>query len=281
MKRDHGNEHDRGGGSLDGENQPNEPASQRALNVPKVPPIPFAGPAAAGPVAKSSLSLDDESQLSPVIQASDPTTSSPQTPARKRLEYPTDTSPTSGGVSGDLLREILVPVPEGVGLEDLNILSELCDDLLLTAEDAAEILETLDASSARQARSESWATTRTIARMRACIHSCVAQLNKGMCDLQSADAPTDVDTTSFPTTNHLSTSGTTHGSVTSKNVVATVQASAENSKIHSSPTPSATPSPVSTPQPTVPAGVMTRSKRAAQEDRSTDPEVSRTVNKST
>ena len=38
-----------------------------------------------------------------------------------------------------------------MGLEDLDILSELCDDLLLTAEDAAEILETLDTSSARQA----------------------------------------------------------------------------------------------------------------------------------
>ena len=68
---------------------------------------------------------------------------------RKRLEYPADTSPTPSGASGDLLREILVPVPEGVGLDDLEILSELCDDLLLTAEDAAEILETLGVSSAR------------------------------------------------------------------------------------------------------------------------------------
>ena len=157
MKRDHGKEHDRGGGCLGGENQPDEPASLRALNGPKVPPIPFAGPAAAGPATKLSTSFVDESQPPPVIQAPDPTTSSPSTPARKRLEYPTDTSPTPGGVSGDSLREILVPVPEGVGLEDLDILSELCDDLLLTAEDAAEILETLDASSARQARLESWA----------------------------------------------------------------------------------------------------------------------------
>ena len=31
MKRDHGNEHDRGGGCLGGENQPNEPASRREL----------------------------------------------------------------------------------------------------------------------------------------------------------------------------------------------------------------------------------------------------------
>ena len=149
MKRDHGNEHDRGGGCLGGENQPDEPASPRALNGPKVPPIPFAGPAAAGPVSKFSSSLNDESQLSTVIPALDPTASPPSTPARKRLEYPTDTSPTPGGVSGDLLREILVPVPEGVGLGDLDILLELCDGPLLTAEDAAEILETLGASSAK------------------------------------------------------------------------------------------------------------------------------------
>ena len=123
MKRDHGNEHDRGGGCLGGENQPDEPAPQRALNVPNIPPIPSAGPAAAGPATKLSTSFDDESQLSPVIPAPDPTTSSPSTPARKRLEYPTNTSPTPGGVSGDLLREILIPFPEGVGLEDLDILS--------------------------------------------------------------------------------------------------------------------------------------------------------------
>ena len=179
MKRDHGSEHDRGGGCLGGENQPNEPASQSALYMPKVPPIPPTGPAAAGPVAKLSVSTNDESQLSTVIPALDPTASPPSTPARKRLEYPTDTSPTPGGVSGDLLREILVPIPKGVGLEDLDILSELCDDPLLTAEDAAEILETLDASSAQQARSESWVATRIVARTRLCIASCVAQLNNG------------------------------------------------------------------------------------------------------
>ena len=89
MKRDHGSEHDRGG-CLGDENQPNEPAPQRALSIPKVPPIPFTGPASAGPVTKLSSSPNDESQ-------------------------------------------------------------QLCDDLLLTAEDAAEILETLDTSSARQA----------------------------------------------------------------------------------------------------------------------------------
>ena len=42
--------------------------------------------------------------------------------------------------SGDLHHDFSVPVPKGVGLEDLDILSELCDDPLLTAEDAVEIL---------------------------------------------------------------------------------------------------------------------------------------------
>ena len=118
MKRDHGSEHDRGG-CLGGENQPNEPATQRALSIPKVPPIPSTGPASAGPVTKLSSSPNDESQLPPVNQAPNPNALSPSTPVRKRLEYPADTSPAPGGASGDLLREILVPIPEGVGLDDL------------------------------------------------------------------------------------------------------------------------------------------------------------------
>ena len=142
--------------------------------------------------ARELPALDARSALRSSSQPSD---LPPSTPTRKRLEYPVDHSPTVREAGGDLHDDFSVPVPKGVGLEDLDILSELCDDPLLTAEDAVEILETLDALSAQQARSESWAATRTIARTRACIHSCVAQLKKGMCVQQSAGVRSDLDST--------------------------------------------------------------------------------------
>ena len=104
-----------------------------------------------------------------------------------------------------------------MGFEDLDILSELCDDPLLTAEDAVEILETLDALSAQQARSESWAATLTITRTRACIRSCVAQLKQGMCVQQSVNDQPDADSTSTPTINHL-VDPATHGSTTESKI---------------------------------------------------------------
>ena len=133
--------------------------------------------------ARELPALDARSALRSSSQpsaTSDPLDPPPSTPTRKRLECQVDHSPAACEASGDLLLDFSVPVPEGVGLEDLDILSELCDDPLLTVEDAVEILETLDALSAQQARSESWAATLTITRTRACIRSCVAQLQHGL-----------------------------------------------------------------------------------------------------
>ena len=57
MKRDYGSEHDRGGLSLGGGSQPDEPALGREFNTPEVPPIPPKGPAFAGPA--TTLSRQD------------------------------------------------------------------------------------------------------------------------------------------------------------------------------------------------------------------------------
>mgnify|MGYP001404101836 FL=1 len=170
--------------------------------------------------AKEPPELDARSALRSSSQPSavnDPSDLQPSTPTRKRLEYPVDHSPTVREAGGDLHDDFSVPVPEGVGLEDLDILSELCDDPLLTAEDAVEILETLDALSAQQARSESWAATLTITRTRACIRSCVAQLKQGMCVQQSVNDQPDADSTSTPTVNHL-VDPATHGSTTASKI---------------------------------------------------------------
>ena len=171
--------------------------------------------------AKELPALDARSALRSSSQpsaASDPSDLPPSTPTRKRLEYPVDHSPTVREASGDLHDDFSVPVPEGVGLEDLDILSELCDDPLLTAEDAVEILETLDTLSAQQARWKSWAATLTITRTRACIRSCVAQLKQGMCVQQSVNDQPDADSTSTPTVNHL-VDPATHGSTTASKIL--------------------------------------------------------------
>ena len=170
--------------------------------------------------AKELPALDARSALRSSSQpsaASDPSDLPPSTPTRKRLEYPVDHSPTVREAGGDLHDDFSVPVPKGVGLEDLDILSELCDDPLLTAEDAVEILETLDALSAQQARSESWAATLTITRTRACIRPCVAQLKQGVCVQQSVNDQPDADSTSTPTVNHL-IDPATHGSATASKI---------------------------------------------------------------
>ena len=85
--------------------------------------------------------------------------SQPPTPERKRLQYSAEASPTTGERRENLVDELFVPIPEGVGRQDLDDLSELLEDPSLAAEDLAEILETLGASSAQQARLESWATS--------------------------------------------------------------------------------------------------------------------------
>ena len=54
MKRDDGSEHDRGGLSVGGIGQSNEPALRRESDTPKVPPMPLTDPAFAGPVTKLS-----------------------------------------------------------------------------------------------------------------------------------------------------------------------------------------------------------------------------------
>ena len=122
---------------------------------------------------KSFAAGDDMNALRPK-PGSNLQESQPPTPERKRLQYPAEASPTSGERHENLVDELFVPIPEGVGRQDLDDLSELLEDPSLTAEDFAEILETLDASSAEQARSESWAAPRTKDRMLACIASCVA-----------------------------------------------------------------------------------------------------------
>ena len=107
---------------------------------------------------------------------SNPCASQPSTPERKHLRYPAEAPPTAGEERGKLAADIFVPIPGGVGRQDLDDLSELLEDPSLTAEDLTEILETLGALSAEQARSESRAAPRTKARMHACIVSCVANL---------------------------------------------------------------------------------------------------------
>ena len=141
-----------------------------------------------------------------IKSGNDPGTFQASTPERKRSEYLDEASPTIGGGCEHSSRDTFVPIPEGVGRQDLDDLSELLKDPSLTAEDLAEILETLDISSAKQARSESWAATRTIARTQACINSCIAQLNDGMCITQPEDVnPNSAVTsssTSLPTLSH-------------------------------------------------------------------------------
>ena len=131
MKRDYGSEHDRGGLSLGGGSQPNEPALGREFDTPKVPPIPPKGPAFAGPA----------------------TTLSRQVVARNR-------APTQGDKSGnDHLSSSmdssaagsfgsLEGPPSANDAQQLdprqNIFEALCDDPSLTREDALALLAIRD-----------------------------------------------------------------------------------------------------------------------------------------
>ena len=58
MKRDHDSEHDRGGLSLGGNGQPEEPAPRSASAMPKAPPMLAMGPASAGPTAELTAIRD-------------------------------------------------------------------------------------------------------------------------------------------------------------------------------------------------------------------------------
>ena len=66
------------------------------------------------------------------------------------MQYLDEALPITGGGSEISVRNIFVPIPEGVGRQDLDDLSELLEDPSLTVEDLAEILEILDASSAQK-----------------------------------------------------------------------------------------------------------------------------------
>ena len=76
-----------------------------------------------------------------IKSGNDPDTFQASTPERKRLDYLDDAAPTIGEGCEHSSRDIFVPIPEGVGRQDLDGLSELLKDPSLTAEDLAEILE--------------------------------------------------------------------------------------------------------------------------------------------
>ena len=117
-------------------------------------------PLKSGPVADLSsrplaaeiqFAADGDKNAPRTKPGKNPGTFQPSTPERKRLQYLDEALPITGGGSESSARNTFVPIPEGVGRQDLDDLSELLEDPSLTAEDFAEILETLDASSAEQA----------------------------------------------------------------------------------------------------------------------------------